>query len=213
MPSVQLRAMDYRLASKIYDKEPQDIVVTSSMSVAAAVGLILAKVGSSRIARLTLLCHGYNTLVEGNTLPDYSASIPQLGTPSESSVEPATFSRVYGGYGLEWGDDDVNLTTVSAFGRLNGMFTAGGIIVVFGCAAAGSGGPAISQRLGGDGPALMRALARYAGAPVRASDALQDVFFDRFNDAADRKAWSGRTILFMPDGRQVDESKIPMSVY
>jgi hypothetical protein len=40
-----------------------------------------------------------------------------------------------------------------------------------------------------------------------------EVFIDTFNDAADRRAWSGRTFLFMPDGRQVDESKLPMSVY
>jgi len=212
MAAVPLRAMDYRLASKIYDREPQDIIVSETMSVAGAVSAIVAKVGSRNIARLTILCHGYNELVEGNVLPSYSASIGHPGAPSESSVPPATFSRVYGGYGLQWGNDDVSLTTVSAFGRLNGMFTDGGIIVVFGCAAAGTG-PVISQRLGGDGPALMKALARFAGAPVRASDALQDVFIDTFNDAADRRAWSGRTFLFMPDGRQVDESKLPMSVY
>ena len=212
MPSIQLRAMDYRLASKIYDREPQDIVVTKAMSVDGAVGAIRAKVGSNKIARLTLLCHGYNEILEGNTLPGYSASIAHPGTPSQSSVEPATFSRVYGGYGLEWGSDDVSLETVPAFGRLNGTFADGGIIVVFGCAAAGTG-PAITQRLGGDGPALMRAIARFAGAPVRASDALQDVFIDTFNNAADRRAWAGRTFLFMPDGGQVDESKLPMSVY
>ena len=211
MEAIQMRAMDYRVASKINDRGPYDVLVTESMSVAGAVSAIVSKIGSHKVSRLTLISHGYNEIVEGNEVPAYSVSVVLPGPP-DVSQPPANFSKVYGGYGLEFGNDDLSMETAPAFGRLDGAFTDGGLIVVFGCAAAGSG-PYLNQRLTGDGPALMKALARFAGVPVRASDSLQDVKFNFYLGTADRGPWNGRTFLFMPDGRQIDESKLPMSVY
>jgi len=135
-----------------------------------------------------------------------------LPGPANASRPAANVSRIYGGYGLEFGRDNVDLATVASFGRLRGRFTDGGMIVVFGCAAA-ERGPYLGEQLSGDGPALMRALARFAGAPVRASDSLQDVPMNWYLGTADRGAWRGRTFVFLPDGRQVDESLLAISVY
>src|SRR5262249_58492701 len=129
-----------------------------------------------------------------------------------ASVPPATASRIYGGYGLEFGNDRLTLATVAAFGRLRGAFTEGGILVVFGCAAA-ERGPYLGERLSGDGPGLLAALAKLAGAPVRAADTLQDVVYNFYLKSADRGAWRGRTFLFHPHGPRIDRSTLKMSVY
>jgi hypothetical protein len=213
MASIHVRVMDTGVAPRLYNMMPQDVIVTDKMSVADAVGAILTKCMSTPMNRLTILAHGYAEIVEGDTAPSYSASvqIPKAGS-SRTSVSPKTYSRVYGGYGLSFGRDDVSMTTVPEFGRLRGHFTEGAIIVVFGCAAADRG-PYLNERLTGDGPGLMKALASWAGVPVRASDSLQEVPVDMFSHVADRGPWAGRTLLFMPGGRTVDESKLPMTVY
>jgi hypothetical protein len=213
MASIHVRAMDTGVAKRLYNMLPQDVIVTDKMSVADAVGAILTSSMSTPMNRLTILCHGYAEIIEGDTAPSYNASV-QIPKPGSSltSVAPKTYSRIYGGYGLSFGRDDVSMTTVPAFGRLRGHFTEGAIIVVFGCAAADRG-PYLNARLTGDGPALMKAIASYTGVPVRASDSLQEVPVDMFSGAADRGAWAGRTFLFTPDGRSVDESTRKMSVY
>ena len=216
MAVVQVRAMDVRLDDhhairKLTDQEPQDVIVTEGMTVADAIRAILSKIGTSTMSRLTILSHGFNTLVEGNEVPDLDVSV-QFPGPKNVSRAGAPISRVYGGYGLEFGSDQLNMTTVAPFAWLNGRFTEGGIIVLFGCAAADTG-PYVSDTLSGDGPGLMKAIARLAGVPVRASDKFQDVPINWYLGTADRGPWAGRTFLFYPDGRQVDESSLPMSVY
>jgi hypothetical protein len=211
MAAIQMRAMDHRVAEKLFDRQPWDVLVGGSMSVAGAVGAILSNLGSRKLSRLTLICHGYGALVEGNVAPGYSASVMPPGPPN-FTPPAANYSKIYGGYGLEFGNDDLTLGTVAPFGRLKGAFTDGGLIVVFGCAAA-ERGPFLGEKLSGDGPALMKAMARLAGAPVRAADSLQVVSTNFYLGTADRGAWSGRTLLFQPDGRQVDESTLGMSVY
>jgi len=209
--AIQVRAMDFRVAPRLADQQPQDVIVAESMSVADAVSAILARSVHYVISRLTLISHGYGTLIEGNAAPAHSMSV-ELPGPANVSRAPARVSRIYGGYGLEFGHDDLNSASVATFGRLRGRFTDGAILVVFGCAA-GDKGPAINDSLTGDGPALMKALARQTGVPVRASDKLQDVPVNWYLGTADRGGWVGRTILFTPDGRQVDESALNMSVY
>lgn len=211
MAAIQMRAMDFRVASKLTDQQPQDVIVTESMSVADAVSAILSKCASQPLSRLTLISHGYGVLMEANVSPEYKASVPTPGPANVSRAAP-NVSRIYGGYGLEFGRDDLDMTTVATFGRLRGHFTDGAIIVVFGCAAADTG-PSLGRHLSGNGPSLMRAIAGYAGVPVRASDVLQEVPANWYLGTADRGAWAGRTFLFYPDGRQVDESTLPMSVY
>jgi len=209
--AIQLRAMDAEVGKKIHDRQPQDVFVTKSMSVSDAVGEILARTAGQQISRLTIIAHGIGVMMEANIPDGFNVSVPTPG-PSNVSRAAPNVSRIYGGYGIAFGRDELTLATVAAFGRLNGRFTNGGIIVLFGCAAADTG-PYLGERMSGDGPALMKAIARYAGAPVRASDSLQDVSINWYLGTADRGAWVGRTFLFMPDGRQVDESALPMSVY
>jgi hypothetical protein len=209
--AIQVRAMDFRLASKLADQQPQDVIVTESMTAADAVSAIIARSVHHVLSRVTLISHGYAELIEGDTAPDHKMSV-RLPGPANVSRSPASFSRIYGGYGLEFGSDDLNMGNVATFGRLRGRFTDGAIMVVFGCAAADKG-PAIDAHLTGDGPGLMKALARHTGVPVRASDKLQEVPVNWYLGAGDRGAWAGRTFLFMPDGRQVDESALQMSVY
>lgn len=211
MDAIQMRAMDYRVAPKLADREPYDVLVGKTMSVAGAVGTIVSNLGSRKLSRLTIIAHGYGSLVEGNLAPAEGVSV-QLPGPPNFTQPPANFSKIYGGYGLEFGNDNLTLATVAPFGSLRGAFTQGGIIVVFGCAAADTG-PYLSERLTGDGPALMKALARFAGAPVRAADSLQNVPTNFLLGTADRGPWTGRTFLFMPDGRQINESTQAISVY
>ena len=208
---IQVRAMDFRLASRLADQQPQDVIVAKGMTVADAVSAILARSVHHVLSRLTLISHGFAELIEGDTAPDHNMSV-RLPGPTNASRSPASFSKIYGGYGLEFGSDDLSMGNVATFGRLRGRFTDGAILVVFGCAAADKG-PAISAHLTGDGPGLMKELARQTGVPVRASDKLQEVPMNWYLGAADRGAWAGRTYLFMPDGRQVDESALNMSVY
>lgn len=211
MAAIQVRAMDFRVAPKLAGRQPQDVIVGETMSVADAVGEILTKSAGQPLSRLTLITHGYGVLMEANESPTRKASIATPGPANVSRAAP-NVSRIYGGYGLEFGSDDLNLASAGAFGRLRGRFTDGGILVVFGCAA-GDTGPYFGSHMTGDGPALMKAIARNAGVPVRASDTLQDVPVNWYLGTADRGAWVGRTFLFMPDGSQVDESTLPMSVY
>jgi hypothetical protein len=210
MTAIQVRVLDSSIAGKLTNQQPYDVIVKPTMTVSDAVSAVLSR-ASDPMSRLTLIAHGYGALVEGNIVPDHGVSVPLPG-PSNVSRAGPNVSRIYGGYGLDLGKDDLNMRTASAFSRLNGHFTEGAIIVIFGCAA-GDHGPYLGERLSGDGPALMRAIAQFAGVPVRAADSLQEVPVNWYLDTADRGPWVGRTLLFMPDGRQVDESTLPMSVY
>lgn len=211
MAAIQTRAMDYRVADKLADPQAQDVFVTKSMSVSDAVSAILAKSGGKPLSRLTLISHGYGVLMEENASEEYKVSIATPGPSNVSRAAPPV-SRIFGGYGLEFGRDNLDMGTVSALGALRGHFTDGGIIVVFGCAAADTG-PNISDHMSGGGPALMKSISKFAGVPVRASDSLQEVPVNWYLGTADRGTFVGRTFLFKPDGSQVDESTLPMSVY
>lgn len=219
MAAIQIRAMDVRLAPKLANKEPADVIVDRNMTVAQAVSKIIANLGGNQLIRLTLICHGFNELMYGNEHRSADPPHGRLGGPyplpgqlqGPFSPAPATFCRVYGGYGLEWGKDNLDFGTVIAFGALKGKFAPNGLLVIFGCAAADRG-PDLGK-LSGDGPGLMRRLAALTGATVRVSDSLQQVPINWMTGQADRGAWSGRTFLFKPDGQQIDESKLNMSVY
>ena len=215
MAAIQIRALDTRVASKLANREPTDVIVTDRMTVADAVAAILGNLGANQLSRLTLIMHGFGVLMEGNQAQGFNVSVPLPNQLNVSRASP-NFSKIYGGYGLEFGRDNLSLDTVAPFARLKGKFTNGGLLVVFGCAAAGMGpdlGTIKGERLSGDGPRLLRQLVLLARAPVRAADSLQQVTINWMLDSADRGPWTGRTFLFMPDGRQIDESKIPMSVY
>lgn len=225
MAAIQIRALDERLtddpklSAKLANKEPTDVIVDRNMTVAQAVSRIIANLGSNQLIRLTLICHGFAELMYGNerrrTDPPYGRISGPHTLPGQRqgpfTPAPATFCRVYGGYGLEWGKDNLDFGTVGAFGALKGKFAPNGLLVIFGCAAADRG-PDLGQ-LSGDGPSLMRRLAALTGATVRVSDSLQEVPINWMTLQADRGAWSGRTFLFTPDGQQIDESKLNMSVY
>jgi hypothetical protein len=215
MAAIQIRALDTRVASKLTNREPADVIVTERITVADAVTAILRNLGVNQLSRLTLIMHGFGVLMEGNRAPDFRLSVP-LPNQLNVSRPVANFCKIYGGYGLEFGRDQLSLGTVAPFARLKGKFTSGGLLVIFGCAAADSGpdlGTIKGERLSGNGPQLLRQLALLTGAPVRAADSLQQVTTNWMMGSADRGPWTGRTFLFMPDGRQIDESQIPMSVY
>jgi len=216
MTAIHIRALDADVAPKLANREPWDVIVTEKMTAADAVSAILANLGPNKLSRLTLIVHGVGVLMEGNRAAGHDMSVP-LPNQLNVSRAPRNFSKIYGGYGLLVGKDILSLETCAPFQRLNGKFTDGALLVIFGCAAADTG-PNLGTtfkgaRLSGDGPGLMQTLARLSGAPVRAADSLQQVPVNWMLGTADRGPWTGRTFLFMPDGRQIDESTLPMSVY
>src|ERR1700757_1473921 len=158
MGAIQIRAMDTRVCKKLNNQEPGDVLVTGNMTVADAVTAILSKLGCNQLSRLTLIMHGFGVLMHGNSAPEYNVSVPFPDQLNASRAE-APICRIYGGYGLEFGSDELSLQTVCAFGRLRNKFTSGGLLVIFGCAAADTGpdlGTINGSRLTGDGPVLMR---------------------------------------------------------
>lgn len=222
MAEIQIRALDTRVCDdmgavcrKLTNQEREDVLVTGKMTVADAVNAILSKLGCNQLSRLTLIMHGYGVMMYGNSSPYYNVSVPFPDQLHASRAE-TPFCRIYGGYGLQFGSDELSLETAGVFGRLKGKFTSEGLLVIFGCAAADTGpnfGTIDGTRLSGDGPALLRRLASLTGASVRAADTLQRVVYNWYMGSADRGPWSGKTWLFTPDGQQIDESRIPMSVY
>jgi hypothetical protein len=184
---------------KISDRGPTDFLVPEDYSMKEIVTKIGSIAGRRPIRRLTLMCHGLGMLAEGDINPRNGE---QMNLPAGAS---RLVSRIYGGYGLIIGDDLLNGLSVRDWAPLKGRFTATGLIVVCGCAAADSGPTHTTSRgkvMTGDGPALMKALSATTGASVVAAVQLQELAMDWYLGTVDRGPFVGPTYLFKPDGSQ-----------
>lgn len=188
MAVIELRLMDRRVAPRYREPRPSDVIVGEEMSLAEVFGRIVRAVGSNRLSKLYMSCHGIEAGV----------------------ADPRrTMSRVGGGFGLSLGWEDLTLRNVSAFQALRGKFAPGGMIDLYACAAADN-----SSTTGfvGDGRLLMQEIAGHTGAFVRASDAVQ--IFRRssapnswlglplqpIHMGIDLGPWEGNVWVFAPDG-------------
>jgi hypothetical protein len=198
--AIDMRVVDGSLKLKISNTGPGDLVVSAAFTMKEIVAKIGAAAGRQRIGRLTLMCHGFAMMAHGDVNPDTGE---KLRLPAGGSK---LVCKVYGGYGLELGSEDLNLTTVSAWSAMKGRFSADGIIIIYGCAAADTGPTHTlsgGRVLTGDGPALMRALSAAAGVPVVAAIYLQNLDQNWYLGTVDRGEFVGPTYLFKPDGTQI----------
>lgn len=206
MLPINMRVVDGDLAKKVYDAGPYDFVVPKTFTISDTVTRIRAAAGSNPILKLTLICHGIGVMTYGDidvysgrpvALPGINRSDP--GDPRQS------ICRIYGGYGLSLGAENLDLRNVCSFGGLRGHFSCDGVIIIFGCAAADTGPTVLrdGSNLTGDGPLLMRILASHTGASVVAAVTLQNVDQNWYLGTADRRAFVGDTYRFTPDGRQI----------
>lgn len=193
---IEMRVVDGSLGRKIPDKGPADFLVPDSFSIKDIAAKIRTLAGANPIGRLTLVCHGFGMMAHGDMHGSQRLSLP----PGASKL----VCRIYGGYGLELGKEGLDLRNVSDFAALKGSFSASGMIVVYGCAAADSG-PTYSdggRTFTGDGPALRKALSSATGASVVAAVQLQTVVQNWYLGTVDRGPFLGATYLFTPDGSQ-----------
>ncbi|RVT95675.1 hypothetical protein EOD42_15875 [Rhodovarius crocodyli] len=196
MADIELRVLDTRIGARFRRPRPTDIIVGTTQPLADVITAISNGAGSGRISRLSICCHGYESGVES---------------------ERAAYSHLGGGFGLQLGAGDLTWNTVSEFGALATKFAAGAIIDIYSCSAAedSSDGTGFT----GNGRALMRELAGYTGAIVRASDAPQAFTQGVVNhrlwrftlytsyEGVDFGEWEGTVWLFKPDGsRSRDKS-------
>lgn len=188
MAAVELRVLDTRIGARFKRPRPTDIIVGTSTTLTRLFDRVTAALGSNRLSRLSVCCHGY----EGGVADERMA-----------------MSRMGGGFGLQLGQDDLTFDTVGAFNALSGRFMAGGQMDIYACAAAEDSS---STGFTGNGRLLMRELAGQINATVRASDSIQlynhgvvttTVFgipvFSEY-EGVDFGDWEGNVWLFLPDG-------------
>ena len=188
MADINLRVMDRRVAPRYREPRPSDIVVGHQTPLATIFSRIVGAVGSDRLRRLSISCHG---IMAGVADPR------------------RMMSRPGGGFGLELGWEDLTLRNVTAFGALRGKFAPGGMIDLYACAAADDSS---THGFNGNGRLLMQQIAGYAGALLRASDAVQvfrtgweeqtrfGITVAPLNLGIDLGAWEGNVWIFSPDG-------------
>jgi len=185
---VTVRVLDTRIGARFNRPRPSDIIVGSATGLANVVKQIV-DAASDKIERLSICCHGYETGIQSQT---------------------AQMSRMGGGFGLQLGSDDLTYQTVAAFQPLNGKFTTNAMIDIYACAAADDSSD--GQGFTGNGRMLMRELAGWTGATVRASDTPQmytagvvdDTFlgikYGSHYEGVDFGQWEGNVWIFPADG-------------
>jgi hypothetical protein len=202
---INMRVLDGELGDKISDAGSHDFVVPNTFMINDVVVRIRARAGCNPINSLTLICHGIGIMVYGDR--DVTETGRTVVLPGIKRSDPSeSICRVYGGYGLRLGKEDLGLKNVCSFAALRGHFSSNGVIIIFGCAAADTG-PTLTypdgSNLTGDGPKLMRILASHTGASVIAAARIQNAYQNWYLKTADRVAFNGDTYLFTPDGRQM----------
>jgi len=209
---INMRVVDSDLGDKVHDAGPYDFVVPNTLMMKDVVAQIRGRAGCNPINSLTLICHGRNAFVygdtelEGDTEWTRGQTVVLPGRTRSDASE--SICRTYGGYGLVLGKEDLNLKSVCSFGGLRGAFRrdSKGVIIIFGCAAADTG-PTYTDRSGqtlsGDGPRLMRTLASHTRASVIAAVTIQRAYQNWYLKTADRIAFNGDTYFFTLDGRQI----------
>jgi hypothetical protein len=136
------------------------------------VGLNHAAVIEKGIGTLNILAHGFADLATGR-----------------------------GGYGVQLGDRNLSLSTVSDWGKLYGKVAR---MFLYACAVADVN-PAAKPGADGDGAALCSKLAFYTGAPVVAATQIQYYNFrwsiwDWTTKQIDFGDWEGPVLEFKPNG-------------
>ena len=171
---------------------PDRLVVDASSGLADILTKIKKAAGQDKVVMLSILAHGFG----------------QKGADG----------KMYGGFGVEFCKENINLQTVKQFGVLRGIFASKTLgIELIGCGAAAqyrfktaAGGWAI-----GFGWRLCKALAAATQTGVKASSELQDVDLKRYaytirvrglptqvtDTCADPGKWEGQVWIFTPDGR------------
>lgn len=191
MAHMELRVLDTRIGARFRNPRPSDIIVGSATPFSTMFRRINAALGSHKISRLSICCHGY----------EWGVADPRVA-----------MSRMGGGFGLQLGATDLKWDSVSEFGALNGKFASGGMLDIYACAAAEdtSDGTGFT----GNGRLLMRELAGWTGATVRASDTIQEYHhgvvtttlfgYVISSDYAgvDFGEWEGNVWMFTPDGHR-----------
>ncbi|MDB5414991.1 MAG: hypothetical protein JWR10_3326 [Rubritepida sp.] len=189
MASIELRVLDTRIGARFKEPRPSDIIVGSVTPLSTLMTQITGALGSDRLGRLSVCCHGYESGVAD----------PRVA-----------MSRPGGGFGLQLGGDDLTWGTVSAFSSLSGKFANGGMFDIYACAAAED--TSDGNGFTGNGRLLMRELAGYSGATVRASDSIQNytagvvattflgIQVGTHYSGVDFGEWEGNVWLFTPDG-------------
>lgn len=203
---INVRIVDGDLGAKVSDMGATDFVVPSTYRIKDAVAKIRALAGPNPIGRLTVICHGVGMLAHGDVNPGTGE---RLSLPNNSNK---FVCRIYGGYGLDLGKDRLSLTNVMDFLPLKEKFDPGGVIIIYGCAAADTGPThtiplndeyaSLGMTFTGDGPALMKKLAAVTGVSVVAATELQTVMQNSLLRTADRMPFVGPTYRFTPDGSQ-----------
>ena len=188
MANIELRVLDTRIGARFKRPRPSDIVVGTSTPLTTLFTRITTTLGSNRLSRLSICCHGYEA---------------GIADPRQM------MSRVGGGFGLQLGSDDLTFDTVGAFSALSGKFAPGGMMDVYACAAADDSS---TTGFTGNGRLLMRELAGQVGATVRASDSVQMysagvvqttlfgyTIYSEY-EGVDFGEWEGNVWLFLTDG-------------
>lgn len=189
MANIELRVLDTRIGARFKRPRPSDIIVGTTTPLSSLVTRIGAALGSHKLSRLSICCHGYEAGV---------------------ADERAAMSYMGGGFGLQLGSTDLTWSTVSDFAALAPNFAARAMLDVYACAAAADSSDGTGFT--GNGRALMRELAGHTGATVRASDSIQNytagvvartflgITYATEYEGVDFGEWEGAVWLFHPDG-------------
>jgi hypothetical protein len=171
---------------------PDRMVVDGSSALADVLAKIKTAAGQDQLVMLSILAHGFG--------------------------HKAADGKMYGGFGVEFCKENIDLQTVKQFQALRGMFASKTLgIELIGCGAAAQYRfkTAAGGWITGFGWRLCKALAAFTQTGVKASSELQDVDLKRYayairvrglptevsDTCADPGKWEGQVWIFTPDGQ------------
>lgn len=171
---------------------PDRMVVDGTSVLADVLAKVKTAAGQDKVVMLSILAHGFG--------------------------QKAADGKMYGGFGVEFCKDNINLDTAKQFQVLRGMFTSKTLgIELIGCGAAAQYRFKSAQGhwVTGFGWRLCKALAAFTQTGVKASSALQDVDLKSYayttrvrglpqevtDTCADPGKWEGQVWIFTPDGQ------------
>ena len=192
---INIRVLDGDLGQKLPEMKQYDFVIPKTFSIENTVMAIYDGLKGRKVSRMTLICHGAGEMTHGELAVRTGATVVLPGTRSHYANEVC---KIYGGYGLFLGKDQLTLENYHPFWQLNSCFTDKAVLEICGCAAADVG-PTVGG-ISGDGRRLMSKLASVTGISVRAPLLLQRVEQNWYLGIADRTAFVGPTYLFDPSG-------------
>lgn len=176
------------------------ILVDGTTPLDAFLQTVKSRVGNNKIGVLSILAHGF-------------------GEYAYKDSKKKVHAAIHPGFGIEFGSDNIVMSTVERFKALKGLFSSEGVgIKLMGCGAAAQYRfrvtPTGAEYKQGFGKALCKKLAEITGASVMGSDALQDVEIDEnpktyrwggdiqtINSCARFGNWEGQVWVFSPNGK------------